>query len=133
MQAGDDEGQIGLQYSEGCVFRATNLEGKYSCKTYAYVAGSGEHTHLGVSARLKSGKVVNLFESKDRMNQYMSPAWIRSAHGNFNNYELLNPFVPRRMMHLAAKARQFMPGIVTSPLGKDRVTPSRNRTVLGSD
>ncbi len=38
--------------------------GNIPCKTLPGVAGSEEASHLGVSARLKSGKVVNLAESR---------------------------------------------------------------------
>lgn len=129
VQAGDNEGQI--KHIVRDVFRANNLEVTFLAKPMPGVAGSGEHTHLGVSARLKSGKVVNLFESKDRMNEYMSPVGFGALMGILNNYELLNPFVAQT--HDAF--RRLKPGyeapvcIVTS-LGKDCVTPSRNRTVL---
>lgn len=129
VQAGDNEGQI--KHIVRDVFRANNLEVTFLAKPMPGVAGSGEHTHLGVSAKLKSGEMVNLFESKDRRNEYMSPVGFGALMGILKNYELLNPFVAQT--HDAF--RRLKPGyeapvcIVTS-LGKDCVTPSRNRTVL---
>ena len=37
----------------------------FNAKPIIGVAGSGEHTHFGVMAKLKSGKLVNLFSPED--------------------------------------------------------------------
>lgn len=129
VQAADNEGQI--KHIVRDVFRANNLEVTFLAKPMPGVAGSGEHTHFGVSAKLKSGKRVNLFESKDREHEYMSPIGFGGLMGILRNYELLNPFVAQTNDAF----RRLKPGfeapvcIVTS-LGMDCVTPSRNRTVL---
>lgn len=69
VQAADNESQV--KHIVRDIFRANNLEVTFLAKPMNGVAGNGEHTHLGVSAKLKSGKRVNLFESKNRKNEYM--------------------------------------------------------------
>ena len=54
---------------------------------------TGEHTHLGVMAKLKNGKMINLFEPIDREKDFMSPIGYGSLMGILRNYEILNPFV----------------------------------------
>lgn len=129
MQAADNEGQV--KHIVRDIFRMNSLEVTFLAKPIPGVAGSGEHTHLGVAALLKSGKRINLFASKNPEAEFMSPVGFGALMGILKNYELLNPFVAQT--HDAF--RRLKPGyeapvcIVTS-LGKDCLTPSRNRTVL---
>ena len=71
LQAADNESQI--KHIIRDVFRANNLEVTFLAKPMQGVAGNGEHTHLGVMAKLKNGKMINLFEPIDREKDFMSP------------------------------------------------------------
>ena len=59
IQACDNEAQV--KHIVRDVFRANNLEVTFLAKPMDGVAGNGEHTHLGMTAKLKNGKRVNLF------------------------------------------------------------------------
>lgn len=129
MQAADNESQI--KHIIRDVFRMNNLEVTFLAKPMEGVAGNGEHTHLGVMAKLKSGKVVNLFEPADRTDDFMSPIGYGSLMGILRNYELLNPFVAQT--HDAfqrLKPGYEAPVCIVTSLGRDYKSPSRNRTVL---
>ena len=129
MQAADNESQV--KHIVRDVFRMNKLEVTFRAKPMHGVAGSGEHTHFGVAAKLKNGKIVNLFEPVNHDDAYMSPIGFGALMGILKNYELLNPLVSST--HDAFQ--RLKPGyeapicIVTS-LGVDHKTPSRNRTVL---
>lgn len=129
MQAADNEIQV--KHIVRDVFRYNNLDVTFLAKPIDGVAGSGEHTHLGVAFRLKNGKTVNAFSPLDTDNHYMNPIGFGALMGILKNYEIYNPFIAAT--HDAF--RRLKPGfeapvcIVTS-LGKDSLTPSRNRTVL---
>lgn len=129
LQAADNESQI--KHIIRDVFRANNLEVTFLAKPMQGVAGNGEHTHLGVMAKLKNGKMINLFEPIDREKDFMSPIGYGSLMGILRNYEILNPFVAQT--HDAfqrLKPGYEAPVCVVTSLGRDCVTPSRNRTVL---
>lgn len=129
MQAADNESQI--KHIVRDVFRYNNLEVTFLAKPVEGVAGNGEHTHFGVAAKLKNGKRVNLFESNDRENQFMSPIGYGALMGILRNYEILNPFVSAT--HDAfqrLKPGYEAPVCVVTSLGMDHKTPSRNRTIL---
>ena len=129
MQAADNESQVKNIVRD--VFRLSNLEVSFRAKPMLGVAGSGEHTHFGVAARLKDGSMVNLFEPVNNAEEFMSPVGFGALMGMLRNYELLNPIVAST--HDAFQ--RLKPGyeapicIVTS-LGVDHSTPSRNRTIL---
>ena len=72
MQAADNEAQI--KHIIRDIFRMNGLEVTFMAKPMHGVAGSGEHTHFGVAARLKDGKLVNLFEPENRELDFMSPS-----------------------------------------------------------
>ena len=59
MQTADNESQI--KHIIRDVFHMNNLEVTFLAKPIHGVAGSGEHTHFGVAAKLKDGRGVNLF------------------------------------------------------------------------
>ncbi len=129
MQAADNESQI--KHIIRDVFRMNNLEVTFLAKPMEGVAGNGEHTHLGVMAKLKNGKTINLFEPTDRTEDFMSPIGYGALMGILRNYELLNPFVAQT--HDAfqrLKPGYEAPVCVVTSLGKDYKSPSRNRTVL---
>ncbi|NLA70071.1 MAG: glutamine synthetase [Clostridiales bacterium] len=129
VQAADNEAQI--KHIVRDVFRMNNLEVTFLAKPVFGVAGSGEHTHFGISAKLKNGKRVNLFEPADRENQFMSPVGYGGLMGMLRNYEILNPFVCQTHdAHQRLKPGYEAPVCIVTSLGRDHQTPSRNRTVL---
>ena len=54
------------------VFRMNGLEVSFQAKPIPGVAGSGEHTHVGIAAKLKNGKMVNLFAPGDMKADFLS-------------------------------------------------------------
>ena len=127
LQAADNELIVKNIVRE--TFRRNSLDVTFLAKPIDGVAGSGEHTHIGVALKLKSGKTINLFTAtKDH---FLSPIGYASVMGVLKNYEVINPFVSRSNDSL----RRLKPGfeapicIVTS-LGHSIESPSRNRTIL---
>jgi glutamine synthetase len=127
LQAADNELLVKNIVRE--TFRRNSLDVTFLAKPIDGVAGSGEHTHIGVALKLKSGKTINLFTAtKDH---FLSPIGYASVMGVLKNYEVINPFVSRSNDSL----RRLKPGfeapicIVTS-LGHSIESPSRNRTIL---
>jgi glutamine synthetase len=127
LQSADNESWVRATVKE--VFRNNGLEVTFLAKPIDGVAGSGEHTHLGVTLKLKNGKKVNLFAGSK--GQFMSVFGYGSLMGILKNYEVINPMISNTNDSL----RRLKPGfeapiaIVTS-LGHSVDTPSRNRTVL---
>lgn len=127
VQAADNE--IFVRYLVSEVFRSYGLEVTFKAKPIEGVAGSGEHTHVGMAMKLKSGKLINLFTATKE--HFLSAIGYASVMGVLNNYEVINPFVSSTNDSL----RRLKPGfeapicIVTS-LGHSVEVPSRNRTVL---
>lgn len=129
MQAADNESQIKNIVRD--VFRAHKLEVTFRAKPMVGVAGSGEHTHFGVAARLKDGSRVNLFEPVVREENFMSPIGFGALMGILRNYELLNPIIaPEHDSYMRLKPGYEAPVCVVTSLGMDHKIPSRNRTVL---
>lgn len=129
IQACDNEAQV--KHIVRDVFRANNLEVTFLAKPMDGVAGNGEHTHLGMTAKLKDGRRVNLFVPKDRENEYMSPVGFGALMGLLRNYEILNPFVSATHDAFARlKPGYEAPVCVVTSLGRSAKEPSRNRTVL---
>ena len=46
------------------------------------VAGSGEHTHVGIAARLKDGKIINLMSPADMKKDFLFCRRLWRAHGH---------------------------------------------------
>lgn len=129
MQAADNEIQV--KHIVRDIFRKNNLEVTFLAKPMNGVAGSGEHTHLCTMAKLKNGNLVNLFEPKDRTNEFLSPIGFGALCGLLKNYEVLNPFVSSTNdAFKRLKPGYEAPVCIVTSLGKDCSTPSRNRTVL---
>ena len=129
MQAADNEAQI--KHIIRDVFRMNGLEVTFHAKPMIGVAGSGEHTHYGVAAKLKDGTTVNLFEPAVRDEDFMSPLGYGALMGLLRNYEVLNPIVaPEHDSFQRLKPGYEAPVCIVSSLGMDYRTPSRNRTVL---
>lgn len=129
MQAADNEAQI--KHIVRDVFRMNNLEVTFAAKPIHGVAGSGEHTHFGVAARLKDGRQINLFEPENREGDFMSPLGYGALMGILKNYEKLYPIVaPDHDSFQRLKPGYEAPVCIVTSLGMDHSTPSRNRTVL---
>ena len=129
MQAADNESQVKNVIRD--VFRMNNLEVTFLAKPIYGVAGSGEHTHFGIAARLKNGKTINLFEPVVREEDYMNPVGYGALMGILKNYELLYPIVaPTHDSFQRLKPGYEAPVCTVTSLGMDHRTPSRNRTVL---
>ena len=129
IQACDNEAQV--KHIVRDVFRAKNLEVTFLAKPMDGVAGNGEHTHLGMTAKLKDGRRVNLFVPRDKENEYMSPVGFGALMGLLRNYEILNPFVSATHDAFARlKPGYEAPVCVVTSLGRSAKEPSRNRTVL---
>ncbi|GKU26025.1 glutamine synthetase [Clostridium folliculivorans] len=127
LQSADNELFIRNLVKE--TFRRNGLDVTFLAKPIEGVAGSGEHTHLGVSVKLKDGTRINLFAATK--NDFLSAIGYGAIMGLLKNYEIVNPFVSST----ADSLRRLKPGyeapvcIVTS-LGHSPEVPSRNRTIL---
>ena len=129
MQAADNEKQV--KYIVRDVFNQFGLHTTFMAKPIEGVAGSGEHTHLGVAARLKSGKMVNLFSAKNTEKDYLSPLGLGGLMGILKNYEAINPFVSSTTDSLnRLKPGYEAPVCIVTSLGKSVTEASRNRTIL---
>ena len=89
MQAADNENMV--KYVVRDVFRVHGLDVTFAAKPMPKIAGSGEHTHLGLAAKLKNGKIVNLFSHTDMNNEFASPVGFGAIMGLMKNYEAVNP------------------------------------------
>lgn len=127
IQAADNELFVRSIVKE--TFRRNGLDVTFLAKPIEGVAGSGEHTHVGIALKLKNGKRINLFTATK--NHFLSVFGYASVMGVLKNYEVINPFVSATNDSL----RRLKPGfeapvcIVTS-LGHSVQVPSRNRTIL---
>jgi glutamine synthetase len=129
LQAADNENQV--KYVVKDIFRAHGLDVTFMAKPMDGVAGNGEHTHMGVSARLKSGKTVNLFAAKRPEEDFMNPIGFGALMGILKNYEVMNPFIASSNDALNRLKPGFeAPVCIVTSLGHSAKVPSRNRTVL---
>ncbi|MEG2353864.1 MAG: glutamine synthetase [Clostridium sp.] len=110
-------------------FRRNGLDVIFLAKPINEVAGSGEHTHISTSLKLKSGKIINLLTATKE--HFLSRIGYGGLLGVLKNYEIISPFVSATNDSL----RRLKPGFeapvctVTS-LGHSVDNPSRNRTIL---
>ncbi len=129
IQAADNE--LIIRNLVNDVFKNYGLEVTFAAKPIEGVAGSGEHTHLGVAAKLNNGKIVNLFSPSNMKDDYASPIGFGALMGILKNYELLNPFVTSSNDALNRLKPGFeAPICIVSSLGKSVDNPSRNRSIL---
>lgn len=129
LQAADNEHQVKAIVRD--VFTQYGLDVTFLAKPMQGVAGSGEHTHLGIAAKLKSGKVVNLFTPKEKTAHYMSPIGFGALMGLLKNYEVINPFVSATNDAFNRLKPGFeAPICIVTSLGRSVMNVSRNRTVL---
>ena len=129
LQAADNENMV--KYIVRDVFRVHGLDVTFAAKPLPGIAGSGEHTHLGVAVKLKNGKMANLFSPKDMKKDFISPIGFGAIMGLMKNYEAVNPFAaPNNDAFNRLKPGYEAPVCVVTSLGHDPSKPSRNRTVL---
>jgi glutamine synthetase len=129
LQAADNENQV--KYVVKDIFRAHGLDVTFMAKPMEGVAGNGEHTHMGVSARLKGGRIVNLFAPRNMEEDFLNPIGFGALMGILKNYEVMNPFIASSNDALNRLKPGFeAPVCIVTSLGHSAKIPSRNRTVL---
>ncbi len=129
LQASDNEIVIREIVEE--VFKSFGLNVTFKAKPLNRVAGSGEHTHVGISVKLKDGKVKNLFSPKVMESNFMSEIGYGALMGILKNYEVLNPFITDSNDALNRLVPGFeAPVCIVTSLGKTYDIPSRNRSIL---
>lgn len=129
LQCADNELQARIIVKEA--FRANGLEVTFKAKPIIGVAGNGEHTHVGIAAKLKSGKIVNLFSPSDMKKYFLSAIGYGAIMGLLKNYEVVNPFISSTNDSLNRLKPGFeAPVCIVTSLGHTPAVPSRNRTIL---
>lgn len=129
MQAADNELFIRTLVKE--TFRRNGLEVTFLAKPISGVAGSGEHTHLSLSLKLKDGRIINLFNPTK--NHFLSKIGYGSIMGILKNYEVMNPFISATTDSLKRLKPGFeAPVCIVTSLGQSPEVPSRNRTILAA-
>ena len=129
MQAADND--VEIRYIIKDVFRSCGLDVTFMAKPVEGVAGSGKHTHLGATARLKNGRLVSLFAPKNPRRDYLSPIGFGALMGLLKNYEIINPIANSTTDAINRLKPGFeAPVSIVTSLGPNVETPSRNRSVL---
>jgi glutamine synthetase len=129
LQAADNELLVRILVKE--IFRENGLEVNFKAKPMIGLAGNGEHTHIGMAAKLKSGKIVNLFSPKEMTKDFMSAVGYGAIMGLLKNYEVINPLVSATNDSLNRLKPGFeAPVCIVTSLGHTPAIPSRNRTIL---
>lgn len=129
LQTADNELEARILIRE--VFRKNGLEVTFKAKPIIGVAGSGKHTHVGIAARMKNGKVVNLFAPQKINDDFLSVIGYGALMGMLHNYEIMNPFVSSTNDALNRLKPGFeAPVAIVTSLGKSPQELSRNRSVL---
>ncbi len=128
LQAGDNVNLVRDIIRD--IFDMQGLEVTFMAKPIEGVAGNGQHTHMGVSAKLKDGSRVNLFHSASEK-EFLSPIGFGALCGLLKNYEIINPFVSSSNDSLNRLKPGFeAPVCIVGSVGHTVETPTRNRTVL---
>ena len=129
VQAADNEIIVRTVVKE--IFRANGLEVSFKAKPMIGLAGNGEHTHIGLAAITKDGKLHNLFAAKNPEVDFMSAIGYGAIMGILKNYEVINPFVSATNDSLNRLKPGFeAPVCIVTSLGHSPKVPSRNRTIL---
>lgn len=129
LQTADNELLVRILIKE--IFRENGLEVIFKAKPMIGLAGNGEHTHIGMAARMKSGKIVNLFSPTEMKKDFMSAIGYGAIMGLLKNYEVINPFVSATNDSLNRLKPGFeAPVCIVTSLGHTPEIPSRNRTIL---
>ena len=113
------------------IFNSFGLEVTFDAKPVDKVAGSGEHAHVGLMAKLENGKFINIFNHVDKEKYYMSSIGFGALAGILKNYEVINPFVTATTDGFNRLKPGFeAPICIVTSLGKSPTIPSRNRSIL---
>jgi len=129
LQPADNELQVRIIVKE--IFRANGLEVNFKAKPIIGVAGNGEHTHVSIAAKMKSGKIVNLFSPTDMKKDFLSAIGYGAIMGLLKNYEVVNPFISATNDSLNRLKPGFeAPICIVTSLGNSPEVVSRNRTIL---
>ena len=129
LQAADNELEARIVVRE--VFRRNGLDVSFRAKPIIGVAGSGEHTHVGIAALLKNGKTINLLAPEDMRSNFLSTIGYGFIMGILNNYEATNPFVSSTTDAFNRLKPGFeAPVCIVTSLGHTPEVPSRNRSIL---
>lgn len=127
MQTADN--QIFIKNLIQETFLNNGLETTFMAKPIEDVAGNGMHIHLGVKAREKDGKKINIFNGSEE--HYLGVIGYGALMGLLKNYEIMNPFISSTHDSLKRlKPGYEAPVCIVTSLGNDVKIPSRNRTVL---
>lgn len=127
LQAADHELVVKQLIKEN--FRSLGMEVTFLAKPMSGVAGSGEHTHVGVQLKLKNGRRINLFDGGP--DNYLSRFGYGALMGILKHYELVSPFVAQSNDAFNRLKKGFeAPICIVTSLGHSTATPSRNRTIL---
>ena len=111
-------------------FRKYGLDVTFMAKPIPKVAGSGKHTHIGIAAKLKSGKIINLFTATES-NHFLSKIGYGSIMGLLKNYDTVNTFVSTSTDAFNRLKPGFeAPVCAVTSLGHSVEEPSRNRSIL---
>lgn len=129
LQAADNEILVRSVVKE--IFRSNGLEVSFQAKPIFGVAGSGEHTHVGIAARLKDGKIINLMSPADMKKDFLSAVGYGVLMGILKNYEVVNPIVSATTDAFNRLRPGFeAPICIVTSLGRSYDVPTRNRTIL---
>ena len=129
LQAADNEILVRELLED--MFRIHGLVVSFKAKPLEGVAGNGEHVHLGVAIKTKSGKRINLFAPKDMKEDYLSEIGYGALMGILKNYEVINPFVTATNDAFNRLKPGFeAPVCIVTSLGGTKESPTRNRSVL---
>jgi len=127
MQTADNQVFIKNLVQE--TFLKNGLETTFMSKPIDDVAGNGMHLHLGVKARTKDDKKINIFNGTEE--HFLGELGYGALMGLLKNYEVMNPFISSTYDSLKRlKPGYEAPVCIVTSLGKDAKIPSRNRTVL---
>lgn len=112
-------------------FRSVGLEVTFLAKPIEGVAGSGEHTHVGIAVRLRDGTVKNLFTAAEPERDYLSPIGWGALMGLVRRWEVIGPFVSCSTDAFNRLKPGFeAPVCAVAAVGHTVEEPSRNRSVL---
>ncbi|MDD5922582.1 MAG: glutamine synthetase [Eubacteriales bacterium] len=129
MQAADNENMV--KYVVRDTFTRHGLDVTFMAKPFKGVAGSGEHTHIGLAAKLKNGKIISMFAPADPHKDFLNPIGYGSIMGLLKNYEVLNPFISATNDAFNRLKPGFEAPVCTvTSLGVSVESPSRNRSIL---
>ncbi len=130
VQTADNEIQARIIIREA--FRENGLDVTFQAKPIHGVAGSGEHTHIGIGAFLKNGGYINLFNPDDMQTEFLSAVGYGSIMGILKHYEVINPFISATTDSLNRLKPGFeAPVCIVAALGGETPdVPTRNRSIL---